>query len=249
MIPLVELRGAAVKHGTSRVLSNLDLAIEPGVSIGISGRSGSGKSTLARLLTLHAEPSEGTRFVMGGPMDQSMGAQWRGARRKLQLVTQDPANSFVSRWTVREVLEEALTIEPGDKTEDYRELLKLVQLPKESWDRKPLELSGGQRCRLALARALAAKPALLVLDETLSPLEGGLRKEIGGLLLEMQRIASLALVVVSHDLRLLQALCGDWIILEQGEVAERGPAEQIMERPASAAAQALVEASFMRRRL
>jgi peptide/nickel transport system ATP-binding protein len=244
-IPLISLRGVSVSYGDRTVLSILNFNLYAGARIGIAGRSGSGKSTLARLITLHQSPTQGIRLVDGQALQPGPTSIWRSARRRFQLVTQDPANSFVPRWTVSQVVEEALRTGPYPEAVDVRGFLEQVRLPESCWGRHPLELSGGQRCRLALARALACRPSLLVLDETLTPLDGPLRKEMCELLEDIQRSTGLALLTISHDLRLLRSLCNEWIILKEGAIAEQGPRRQILLNPQSAETQSLLSASFL----
>jgi peptide/nickel transport system ATP-binding protein len=235
--PIVRLQNVVQKYGDRQVLHGVDLEITAGESLGIAGQSGSGKSTMARLLTLHEDPVSGMRTVLGQAMERPTWEERRIARRQLQLVIQDPANAFAPGWTVRQILAEAGCVAPEG-------VLEKVHLPVDVLKRTSRELSGGEKRRLAIARALAVEPKLLVLDETLSGQDGLLRSE----LIEMLRgIGGITLVTVSHDLRLLGKLCERIAVMQEGKLVEIGRAEQVLRRPQAAITGKLLDAAFHRR--
>ncbi len=233
---VVELRGVGRRFGGVVALEGIDLVIRRGERVGLTGASGSGKSTLARILTLHEDGDAGERRVGGERCERGGAEVWREARRRLQLVFQDPGTSFVHQWTLKEILQEALR---GEEAGRAAELLERVQLPQRYLGRKAGELSGGERRRLAVARALGARPDLLVLDESLSGLDGPLRNEMAELLVQLARQDGFAMVTVTHDWRLLGRVAERGIVLAGGRVVEEGPVEEVVERPQSAAGRAL----------
>jgi ABC-type dipeptide/oligopeptide/nickel transport system ATPase subunit len=189
------------RYGNLSVLNGFDLEVPAGSTTGIAGPSGAGKSTLARIMTLHEPPESGSVLLDGRPASLL-------ARRQLQLVLQDPADSFHPRWPVWRIAAEAWRIAEGPKNEHRSraaELIERVNLSQRVLDRRACELSGGERRRLALARALAAAPRLLVLDETLTGLEEELQLAMLRLLREWQARDGVALAIVSHQRSLIRS--------------------------------------------
>ncbi len=237
MNSIVRLQNVVQEYGSRRVLDGVDLDVAAGERLGIAGQSGSGKSTMARLLTLHEDPVSGLRTVLGQAMERPNWEERRMARRQLQLVIQNPANAFAPGWTVRQILAEAGCVAP-------ERLLDQVRLPADLLKRTSRELSGGEKRRLAIARALAVEPNLLVLDETFSGQDGLVRRE----LIEMLGgISGLALVTVSHDMRLLGSMCDRIAVMEEGKVVEVGTPEQLLRAPKALITGKLLDAAFHRR--
>lgn len=247
MNPVVELRAVTCRYGAVAALEETSLAIQAGERLGIAGPSGAGKSTLARVLTLHTIPSRGEVRIDGVCSSTLGGEPQRLARRRFQLVFQDPGPSFVHHWKVWRIVAEAAAIEGLGLTQQKDlalGLLDRVRLPRAFADRFPLELSGGERRRVAIARALAASPVLLALDESLSGLDGLVQDDLAQLLETIGREAKLTLVTVSHDLRLLRRLASRILILDGGRVHEDGPAQQVIAAPQSGIGQRLRDAAF-----
>lgn len=215
-------------------LTPTDLDIIEGSSVGVIGESGSGKSTLVRLLLGLDRPTSGTVSVDGRTVDATASARslhW--LRRLTGLVFQDPYASLDPRMTAGQIIGEplwALDIE-GDRRARVREVLVQVGLEPEMADRYPHEFSGGQRQRIALARAIVHRPRILVGDEPLSALDVTVRAQILELLLELRRTTDLTLVLVSHDIGVVQNLCDTVIVMKDGGIVERGATADVLLRP------------------
>ncbi len=205
-----------------------------GSSVGLIGESGSGKSTLVRLLLGLDTPSAGTVEFDGRPVDASASARslhW--LRRQTGIVFQDPYASLDPRMSVGRIVGEplwALGIE-GDRRARVREVLEDVGLEAGMADRFPHEFSGGQRQRVALARAIVHRPRLLVGDEPLSALDVTVRAQILELLGELRRRDGLTLLLVSHDIGVVQNLCDEVVVMKDGRIVEEGPTEKVLLQP------------------
>lgn len=226
-------------------LAPTDLDIVEGSSVGVIGESGSGKSTLVRLLLGLDRPTSGTVAVDGRTVDATESARslhW--LRRLTGLVFQDPYASLDPRMTAGQIIGEplwALDIE-GDRRARVREVLVQVGLEPEMADRYPHEFSGGQRQRIALARAIIHRPRILVGDEPLSALDVTVRAQILELLLELRRTTDLTLVLVSHDIGVVQNLCDTVIVMKDGGIVERGATADVLLRPQHEYTRALLAA-------
>ncbi len=218
-------------------LDDVDIDVRRGSALGVIGESGSGKSTLMRLLLALDAPTAGTVHYDGRPVDAAAGARglhW--LRRETGIVFQDPYASLDPRMSVGRIVGEplwALGIE-GDRRARVREVLEEVGLEAETASRFPHEFSGGQRQRIALARAIAHRPRLLVGDEPLSALDVTVRAQILELLGELRIREDLTLVMVSHDIGVVQNLCDEVIVLKDGRVVEAGPTEMVLQQPRAA---------------
>lgn len=215
-------------------LEDADIDVREGSSVGLIGESGSGKSTLVRLLLALDAPSAGTVEFDGRPVDARASARslhW--LRRQTGIVFQDPYASLDPRMSVGRIVGEplwALGIE-GDRRARVREVLQDVGLEAGMADRFPHEFSGGQRQRIALARAIAHRPRLLVGDEPLSALDVTVRAQILELLGELRRRDGLTLLLVSHDIGVVQNLCDEVVVMKDGRIVEEGPTEKVLLQP------------------
>ena len=215
-------------------LAPTDLDIVEGSSVGIIGESGSGKSTLARLLLGLDRPTSGTVTLDGRAVDASASARslhW--LRRQTGLVFQDPYASLDPRMTAAQTVREplwALGID-GDHRARVRDVLEQVGLEPEMGDRYPHEFSGGQRQRIALARAIVHRPRILVGDEPLSALDVTVRAQILDLLIDLRRTSGLTLILVSHDIGVVQNLCDTVVVMKDGSIVERGATADVLLRP------------------
>ena len=215
-------------------LDDVDIDVRAGSALGIIGESGSGKSTLVRLLLGLDVPSEGTVDFDGQRVDGGASARslhW--LRRRTGIVFQDPYGSLDPRMSVGRIVAEPLSALdlPGDHRARVREVLDDVGLPADAAERFPHEFSGGQRQRIALARALVHRPDVLVGDEPLSALDVTVRAQILDLIRELRRRDGLTLVMVSHDIGVVQSLCDDVVVMTEGRVVEEGPTEKVLLEP------------------
>ncbi|WP_314424492.1 ABC transporter ATP-binding protein [uncultured Microbacterium sp.] len=230
----VPKRSLTERRRVQTALAPTDLDIAEGSALGIIGESGSGKSTLVRLLLGLDRPTAGSVTVDGRSVDASAPARslhW--LRRQTGLVFQDPYASLDPRMTAGQIIREplrALRIE-GDHGRRVREVLSDVGLEPDTADRYPHEFSGGQRQRIALARAIAHRPRILVGDEPLSALDVTVRAQILDLLVELRRTTDLTLVLVSHDIGVVQNLCDTVVVMKDGEIVERGAMTDVLLRP------------------
>ena len=210
------------------LLEPLSLQLKAGETLGIIGESGSGKTTLAKALMRLIE-AEGRLKIRG--------REWRREmRREIQMVFQDPFGAFNPRMKVSDIVSEGLRVhEPRLDKETVRqrvaEVLRQVGLPEDASERYPHEFSGGQRQRLAVARALIVKPSVLVLDEPTSALDVQWQRQILKLLADLQREYGLSMVIVSHDLAVINALSHRVMVIRNGKIVEQGDCETVFRRP------------------
>ncbi|GEB44508.1 MULTISPECIES: ABC transporter ATP-binding protein [Microbacterium] len=218
-------------------LADVDLSVLAGSAVGIIGESGSGKSTLVRLLLGLDVPSAGTVEVDGRPVDARGSARslhW--LRRATGIVFQDPYASLDPRMNVDRIVGEplwALGIE-GDRRARVRDVLEQVGLDADMATRFPHEFSGGQRQRIALARAIVHRPRILVGDEPLSALDVTVRAQILHLLARLRVEEDLTLVLVSHDIGVVQNVCDQVVVMKDGRIVEQGPTEKVLLQPQAA---------------
>lgn len=211
-----------------------DLDIEAGESIGIIGESGSGKSTLVRLLLGLDRPTAGTVRVDDREVDAAASAHslhW--LRRQTGLVFQDPYASLDPRMSAGQIIAEplwALGID-GDRRARVREVLTQVGLDPAMADRYPHEFSGGQRQRVAIARAIVHRPRILVGDEPLSALDVTVRAQILEVLEQLLETEDLTLILVSHDIGVVQNLCDTVAVMKDGAIVERGTTKEVLLSP------------------
>ncbi|WP_345801979.1 ATP-binding cassette domain-containing protein [Microbacterium sp. AZCO] len=229
---------------TSTALEDADLDVRAGSSVGIIGESGSGKSTLVRLLLALDTPTAGTIEFDGREVDAAAGARalhW--LRRDTGMVFQDPYASLDPRMSVGRIVGEPLWAlglggdgEPGSagRRERVREVLVDVGLEADMADRYPHEFSGGQRQRIAIARAIVHRPRLLVGDEPMSALDVTVRAQILDVLAELRHRDGLTLLLVSHDIGVVQNLCDQVVVMKDGRVVEEGPTEKVLLQPQAA---------------
>lgn len=227
-----EYRGNA---GVTAAVRGVSLEIAEQATVGLVGESGSGKSTLGRIVGLLEDPTAG-RLVYRG---QALGrAPWRQPtlRRDIQLIFQDPVSSLNPRWTVRQILSEpfrlqynALYRDRSQLEDRIRELLHDVRLSEDLLMEKPGNLSGGQCQRISLARTMALKPSLVVLDESLSALDMSTKASMVALLKSLQESHGMAYLFISHDLGLVQAIAQEIYVLKDGAVVEHGPTASLLQ--------------------
>jgi microcin C transport system ATP-binding protein len=248
-VPLPGVRGW-FKQGAFTALKGVDFEVPAGHTLGVIGESGSGKSTLA-LAALGLQRFEGALSIEGNTWRGSPAAD-KPLRRRVQVVFQDPFSSLSPRRTVEETVGEGLGVHhPGLAPPAVRErvlqALEEVGLSEAQFPgllaRYPHEFSGGQRQRLALARALVVDPALLVLDEPTSALDVTIQQQILALLQRLQRERGLAYLLITHDVEVVAAMAHHLVVLKDGEVVEHGPAVQVLRAPGSDYTRTLLSAA------
>ena len=231
-----------------KAVDGLSLKLRSGQTLGVVGESGSGKTTLG-LALLRLISSEGPIAYVGRRIDGYSSKEMRPLRKEMQVVFQDPYGSLSPRLSVFEIIEEGLLIQQPEMTYDGRrtrvaQSLKEVGLDPASLDRYPHEFSGGQRQRIAIARAMVLEPKFVMLDEPTSALDMSVQAQIVDLLRELQERHNLAYLFISHDLKVVRALCNYVIVMKNGKVVEEGPAEDIFKAPKENYTRALMAAAF-----
>ena len=242
------------KKGEFVAVKGANLRIAPGRTLGVVGESGSGKSTLA-LAALGLLPYEGALQVGGTDWREAEASgQSRSLRQRIQVVFQDPFSSLSPRMTVEQIVGEGLTVHaPGlsalqrrEKVERLLAEVGLVADPSQAGDwlqRYPHEFSGGQRQRLAIARALIVEPELLVLDEPTSALDVTVQQQVLGLLQRLQRERGLSYLLITHDVDVIRAMAHDVVVMKDGEIVEGGPCLALLSAPTHPYTRNLVRAA------
>jgi len=226
------------KLGAVRALHDVSFSLKKGESIGLVGESGSGKTTLGRILTGLLNFDRGELLWEGLPLNKMPARSRAGC---VQMVFQDPASSLNPKLSVETHLSEPLLIRsqiegkerPGrDKIRaDIIDLFRVVGLPTDIFLDYPHQFSGGQKQRLAIARALAMRPLLLVADEPVSSLDLSIQAQILNLLKDMKKHFQLTTIIVSHDLAVVSYLADRLLVLKDGEIVEQGPTPQVLSSP------------------
>ncbi|MEY2953008.1 MAG: hypothetical protein RLZZ401_1095 [Pseudomonadota bacterium] len=236
---------------TVRAANGINLEIRRGQTLGIVGESGSGKSTVARCIVRLIDPTAGAVLLGGGQgpsEDIAMlsATALRPLRRRVQIVFQDPYRSLNPRRTVAEALVEGpmnYGLPRDQAMQRARDLLTLVRLDASALERYPHQFSGGQRQRICIARALMMEPELLVADEAVSALDVSVQAQVLTLLEDIRARLNLAMLFITHDLRVASQVCDHLAVMSQGQVVEYGPAHQVFGAPQHAYTQALFAAA------
>ena len=225
---------------------DVDLEIRRGETLGIVGESGSGKSTVARCIARLIDPSEG-RVLLGDTDIATMPAgKLRPHRRRVQIVFQDPYRSMNPRITVGDFIVEGpmnFGVSRDEAMARARKLMETVRLDPNALDRYPHQFSGGQRQRICIARALAMEPELLIADEAVSALDVSVQKQVLELLDEIRQRLNLAVLFITHDLRVAAQICDYVAVMSKGRVVEYGPAAQVFGNPTDDYTKALFAAA------
>jgi peptide/nickel transport system ATP-binding protein len=213
---------------------DVDLDIRKGETLGIVGESGSGKSTVARCIARLIDPTEGKVFLGDTEIATMSAGKLRPHRRRVQIVFQDPYRSMNPRITVGDFITEGpmnFGLGKDEAMARARKLMETVRLDPSSLDRYPHQFSGGQRQRICIARALAMEPELLIADEAVSALDVSVQKQVLELLDEIRQRLNLAVLFITHDLRVAAQICDYVAVMSKGRVVEYGAAEQVFENP------------------
>lgn len=251
MRSVVEARNLRFRYGTARrsagawALHDINLSLDPGVSLGIVGETGSGKSTLVRVLCGLLRVSAGSVFFDGRPVSDWLHENPQEFRRRNQLVFQSPANSLDPRMRVRRSLAEPVKAieQRTPSAEEMETWLAEVGLSTDALHRYPHQLSGGQLQRVAIARALTVRPSILYADEPTSALDVSVQAQVLNLLLDLRARRGLTLLMVSHDLAVVSRLCEQIVVMRDGQVVEAGPLAEVLRSPRSDYTARLVDAA------
>jgi len=229
-----------MKDGAVQALRDINLTIPDGMIYGIIGMSGAGKSTLVRCINLLERPTEGEVVIDGTEMQSLTPAQLRQRRQKIAMIFQQ-FNLLMQRSCLANVCfpMELAGVKKADAEKRARELLQTVGLPDKA-GAYPAQLSGGQRQRVAIARALATDPKVLLCDEATSALDPDTTRSILGLIREINQKMGITVVVITHQMSVVEAICDRVAILDGGQVVEEGTVQEIFAKPKTAAARRLV---------
>jgi peptide/nickel transport system ATP-binding protein len=239
-------RGWFSAHREVAAAADVNLEVRKGQTLGIVGESGSGKSTVARCIVRLIEPSGGEVLLDGEDIAAMPARLLRPLRRRVQIVFQDPYRSLNPRRTVLEAIIEGprnYGMGRAAAVQRARKLMELVRMDPESLERYPHQFSGGQRQRICIARALAMEPELLVADEAVSALDVSVQAQVLALFEEIRERLSLAMLFITHDLRVAAQVCDQVAVMSQGRVVEYGPAAQVFSAPRHEYTRALFDAA------
>jgi peptide/nickel transport system ATP-binding protein len=240
-------RGLLSRSGrVVRAAENVDITVRRGETVGIVGESGSGKTTVARCVARLIEPTSGAIRIGDVDVAHLPESRLRAHRRHVQIVFQDPYRSLNPRRTVGASITEGpvnFGLSQADAINRASRLMALVGLAPDALDRYPHQFSGGQRQRIAIARALAMEPALLIADEPVSALDVSVQAQVLQLLDDVRRRFDLAVLFITHDLRVAAQICDRIAVMQRGIVVEQGPTAEVFAAPKHEYTRALFEAA------
>ncbi|MCX5518738.1 ABC transporter ATP-binding protein [Kaistia defluvii] len=244
-------RGGLFKPDFFQLLAcdNLSLQLRRHETLGIVGESGSGKTTFGQALIRLIQHSTGEIVFDGEPIHDKDRKAMRPLRSRMQIVFQDPFSSLNPRMSIGQIIEEGLVVNNigssrQDRLDRVRQALRDSGMPDTILSRFPHEFSGGQRQRIAIARAIALEPEFILLDEPTSALDLSVQAQIIDLLRKLQDERGLSYLFISHDLKVVRALCHRVIVMQHGKIVEQGPVSEVLTRPQSEYTARLVRAAF-----
>jgi oligopeptide/dipeptide ABC transporter ATP-binding protein len=224
------------KIGLVRAVDGVSFDVKRGETLGIVGETGCGKSTTARLVMRLLDASSGEVRFDGRDITRLKGAQLKAVRREMQMIFQDPYSSLNPRKTVGSIIGEPFVIhrtqpDKSSRRRAVQELMEMVGLNPEHYNRYPHEFSGGQRQRIGVARALALRPKLLVADEPVSALDVSIQAQVLNLLRDLQRELGLTLIFIAHDLSVVRHMCDRVAVMYLGKFVEVGASDDLYDFP------------------
>ena len=230
------LKVGLFKRKIFTAVKNANFTLYKGRTLGVVGESGSGKTTIGMMLTRLTDATAGSIMFEGIDLAQLTPAQMRVYRRRIQIIFQNPYASLNPRFTVGQILIEPMRIHRMGQDDNDRARLALamidkVGLTRDAFGKYPHEFSGGQRQRIAIARCLTMKPEIIVCDESVSALDVSVQATVLNLLLDLQEEFGLTYLFISHDLAVVKYMADDILVMNQGEIVERGTSEEIYARP------------------
>ena len=246
------LRKGGAFRGTYTPLHAVDglsLDLKRGETLGLVGESGSGKTTFGQALIRLIRMNEGQVTFLGDRIEGKSRAEMQPYRSRMQIVFQDPFSSLNPRMSVRQIIEEGLVVNrigknAAERYERMKQALRDAGMPDTISHRFPHEFSGGQRQRLAIARAIALEPEFILLDEPTSALDLSVQAQIIELLRKLQREKGLSYLFISHDLKVVRALCHRVMVMQNGKIVEQGPVAEVLVNPQTDYTKRLVRAAF-----
>lgn len=237
------------RSGTVKAVRDISFQIPVGGSLGLVGESGSGKSTTSAMIARLIDPTSGDILLNGQSLTDVSSAKFaKDARRaQVQMVFQDTTDSLNPRQSAEAAIAEPLmhlqSLSSSERHERVCDLARMVGLPEHLLARFPHQLSGGQKARVGIARALSVEPTLLILDEPTAALDVSIQAIVLNLLADLRARLSLTYLFVSHDLQVVRMLCDEVIVMREGQIEESGEIEKVMNHPDSAYTQALLDAA------
>jgi ABC-type glutathione transport system ATPase component len=235
--PALSVRGLRKEFGAQVAVADLSFELLPGRSLAIVGESGSGKTTVARMIVGLERPTAGEIVACGRDRSRpARGSKERKLRgREVQIVFQDPYSSLDPRQSGADLIDEVLrlhhTYDAATRRRTIVELADLVGLDQRQINALPRSLSGGQRQRVAIARALAAEPSVLILDESVAALDVSIQAQVLNVLADIRDERGISYVLISHDLAVVRQLTEEALVMQHGEVVERGDTGQVLDSP------------------